>query len=145
MIREADRSDIPRLNEMLNHPDVKPTAGLKSLDDLDVSPLFNRRNIILIAEYGGAIFAWSAPGIYEGHSFFLPEGRGEYALTIGRQMLDLVFAKGATRIWGQTPVEYRAARMFNRKLGFKSIGFDIAPFPCGEVKVELFQMEALCR
>lgn len=144
MIRLATAGDIPAINAILNDPAVKPTAALGQSGDLDVTTLFNGRNVILSAPGGGAVFAWSSPGVFEGHSFFLPTIRGRKAVALGREMLIFMFRHGAQRIWGQTPADNRPACMFNRLLGFKSLGFDTAPFPQGRIEVELFQMEASC-
>lgn len=136
-------TDPVEVNAVLNHPEVLPTAGLgaKSLDASVV--LANPRNIALMGEYGGAIFMWSAPGIFEAHDYFLPAGRGAWAKQASRSMLDIMFdAYGASMVWAQTPIENRACRIFNRILGFNSMGVETVTMIPGAAaqSVEVFIM-----
>lgn len=108
--------DPVEVNGLLNKQEVRETIGGEgSLDVTDL--LADSKNICLIASGGGAFFRWTGPGVYEGHSFFT--ARGREAITLGKQMLS---ALEADMVWGATPVELRHARLFNRKLGFKSLG-----------------------
>lgn len=99
--------------------------------DLDPLPLLSdTRNRLYFDERGGAIFAWRGPGIYEGHSFFRVKGRE--AIRAGREVLSHM--SDALMIWGLTPEANRAARWFNRQVGFKSDGMIDTP----EGRCELF-------
>lgn len=143
MIRRTfDAADI---NPIVNHPAVLPSLALGAFDEIDMQPLLdNQRNICLFGEFGGAILVWTGPGIYDAHDFILPEGRGKWAKSACRLMLQSVFDHyGARMIWAQTPVENRACRMFNRLLGFKSEGIEtIIPIPGHPPhEVEMFVME----
>jgi len=136
--------DAAQVNAVVNHPAV--LAGLSlGFDYLDVTPLIeNPRNVFLMGEQGGAMFIWSAPGVYDAHDYFLPEGRGKWAMAASFAMLGIMFdAYGAEMIWAQTPIENRACRLFNRILGFKSGGTESAILipghpPC---EVELFVLK----
>ncbi|WP_210358242.1 GNAT family N-acetyltransferase [Sphingomonas beigongshangi] len=120
----VDRAlDASAINVICNHPSVLPGVGLGA-DLVDVSALIaDPRNIAFLGEHGGALFHSTGPGVYAAHDFFLPEGRGQWALRASREMLSRMFDEYRARlIWAETPVENRACRMFNRWLGFKSEG-----------------------
>ncbi|WP_198352340.1 hypothetical protein [Sphingomonas sp. MA1305] len=139
--------DAAAINAVCNHPAVLPGLSL-GLHALDVSDLLeDRRNIAFLGEYGGALFHRTGPGVYAAHDFFLPQGRGQWALAASRKMLAKMFDQFAARlIWAETPVENRACRMFNRWLGFKSEGVTTAAlYPGAEPsQIETFVMEAVC-
>lgn len=137
--------DAPAVNAICNHPLVLPglSLGAESIDVTDL--LADRRNLAFMGAHGGAVFHWTGPRIYAAHDFFLPEGRGRWALAASREMLSRVFAEyGARMVWAETPVENRACRMFNRWLGFKSLGVALVPPLPGSAPIELetFIMEA---
>jgi hypothetical protein len=111
-------------NAIASHPEVEPTINY-SKHAADFSPLFEHPDdYILLHDGNGAasIFEWSAPGVWQGHSLYLPEARGKAGLQSGRDMIAWMFDEGARMVWGQTPLENRAARMFNRLIGGKSGG-----------------------
>jgi hypothetical protein len=112
-------------NRIANHPAVRPTIGYKP-GPLDFSPLFEAsEHYVLLSDGDGAaaIFEWSAPGVWTGHSAFLPESRGKYGVAAGRAMLRWMFDEMNVRmLWGMTPVTHRAANLFNRQLGMKPEG-----------------------
>ncbi|UZK69601.1 hypothetical protein OKW76_00480 [Sphingomonas sp. S1-29] len=73
-------------------------------------------------------FEWSAPFTWQMHTLALPSCRGKRALKDGKAMIREMFVEhGACLIWGQTPVNLRAARIFNRWCGAKSVGFREQP------------------
>ena len=72
---------------------------------------------------GAMVFEWSGPGIWEMHTMFLPSCRGKKALEAGREMLAYMFDElEAFCIWGQTPRDLKAARLFNNHLGGRIVG-----------------------
>lgn len=130
MIHETRDADI--LNELINDPAIRPTVGGEG--PLDVSFLLSDpRNIALIDEGGGALFRWTGPRIFEGHSFF--RARGRTAISLGSDMLAHMAGR-ADLIWGLTPAELRHVRWFNRKIGMRSLGMMTTP----EGEHELFEM-----
>lgn len=137
--------DAASVNAVCNHPSVHPGLSL-GMGEIDVTDLLeDHRNIAFLGEFGGAVFHRSAPGVYAAHDYFLPEGRGKWALAASREMLAAMFADhAATMIWAETPVENSACRMFNRWLGFKSLGRSDVPVLAGHAPrtVETFVMEA---
>lgn len=139
--------DAAAINAVCNNPSVLPNLSLGRglIDAADL--LSNTRNVAFLGEYGGALFHWNAPGVYAAHDFFLPEGRGQWALRASREMLARMFREyGARLIWAETPIENRACRLFNRWLGFKSEGLSDTPLYPGAIpsRVETFVMEAVC-
>lgn len=136
--------DAFAVNAVCNHPAVLPSLSLGH-GEVDVSDLLaNHRNVAFLSDRGGALFHWNAPGVYAAHDFFLPEGRGAWALRASREMLGVMFRDyGARLIWAETPVENRACRMFNRWLGFKSEGVSETVAIPGDdpIQVETFVME----
>lgn len=128
--------DAARVNELLNDPAIRPTVGGDGTLDAEAL-LSDRRNVCLMDEGGGAMFAWRGPGVYEGHSFF--RVRGKAAISLGRGMLACMGINyGAALIWGLTPVGLKHVRWFNRKLGFASLGPMQAPEGWGELFVMRF-------
>lgn len=121
MIRRTLNAD--EIDALLNHPDIRPTIGGEGYLNCDML-IEDRRNIFLVADGGGACFAWRGPGIYEGHSFFT--ARGKEAVSLGKQMLS-VMSDQAKMVWGTTPERLRHVRMFNRLIGFKSLGMIDTP------------------
>jgi hypothetical protein len=111
-------------NAVINHPEVKPGLALGYLDgDLDISPLVESPdNVLYMGEFGGALFHWCAPGVYDVHNFILPEGRGAWGKRACLEIIEAIFERGARMIWCMTPVENRACRLLNRMLGFASEG-----------------------
>jgi hypothetical protein len=111
-------------NLIANHPEVKPTLGYNE-GYTDFTPaLAYPDDYVLLSDGKGAaaIFEWSAPGVWQSHTMFLPESRGREGLKAAREMIDYMFAHGARMLWGMTPEDNRAAHMFNRLIGAKSEG-----------------------
>jgi hypothetical protein len=133
-MRRASASDIAEINELLNHPAIRPTIGGDG--HLDAARLIaDGRNRFYLDERGCAAFLWRGPGIYEGHSALLVRGRE--ALKAGRETLALM--SDARMIWGLTSTSpaMKHVRWFNRQLGFRSHGMQDTPDgPC-----ELFVLE----
>jgi hypothetical protein len=126
-------------NLIANHPRVKPNLVMQGIDPESSEPLLffecaARPEHYVLLHNGShdldpdanaaMIFEWSAPGVWEQHTMFLPTCRGRKALDAGRQFLRHMFeVEGALMVWGQTPVGNRPACWFNRQLGGKSVGF----------------------
>ena len=125
-----------------NHPEVKPTINYTD-GDADFSPLLEHPDqYVLLHDGEGAasIFEWSAPGIWQGHSLYLPERRGKAGLQSGKDMIAWMFEHGAEMIWGQTPLDNRPARMFNRLIGAKTNGTGVHHV-AGPVEYFVFRKE----
>jgi hypothetical protein len=133
MIRRLFADEADKVNELLNDQAIRPT--LLGEGYLDATGLLkDENNRCYMDERGGSMFRWAGPGIYEGHSFF--RVRGREALEAGRECLFQM--SDARIIWGATPLQNRAARWFNRQLGFKSQGEISIPL---QGRCELFSLE----
>jgi hypothetical protein len=133
-------TDASLHNFIANHPAVKPTFGYANAF-ADLSPLLEYPDqYIMLSDGKGAasIFEWSAPFVRQGHSLFLPDSRGKDGLESARAMLGWMFDYGAKMLWGMTPLDNRAALMFNRLIGFKAGGVRI---DAADREVRLFYME----
>lgn len=115
--------DASEIDYLLNDPAIRPTIGGEG--PLSVHELIaDERNVFLVEGDNGAAFLWRGPGVFEGHGFF--KARGREALRIGRRMLGSMEGQ-ACLLWGTTPVELKAARWFNRQIGFRSLGIIDTP------------------
>ena len=115
------------------HPEIKSAFGcdvdqmLMSFADMAAHPddfalLHNKEGDMAM------VFEWSAPFVWQMHTLALPSCRGKRALQAGKAMIREMFVEhGAWMIWGQTPVDLRAARIFNRWCGGTSVGFREQP------------------
>jgi hypothetical protein len=111
-------------NLIANHPEVKPTLGYNE-DYTDFTALLEHPDDYVMLHDGegaAAIFEWSAPGVWQSHTMFLPHRRGREGLKSARAMMDHMFENGARMLWGMTPLDNRAAQMFNRLIGAKPAG-----------------------
>jgi hypothetical protein len=73
-----------------------------------------------------SIMEWSGPRMWQVHTGFAQSCRGKDAVREGKAMLAYMFDElNARLIWGQTPINNRRARMFNRLCGAKSDGFGV--------------------
>ena len=76
--------DTARINEVINHPSVRPYVGPGD-SFADVTPLVeDTDNWFLIGEHGGFGLTQTTPGVHEIHTFILPEGRGAWARDAAR-------------------------------------------------------------
>lgn len=111
-------------NLIANHPAVKPTISYAE-DYADFTPLFETPDqyVLLHDNAGGAsVWEWSAPGVWQGHSMFLPERRGREGIASGKAMIEWMLQFGAKMLWGQTPLGNRPALMFTRLIGGRADG-----------------------
>jgi len=116
-----------RINALINHPSIFPHVSCGMPFPLDIADVLAQEGVVA---YDGAVGAVifepvvdDGPGVYEGHYFFLPEGRGKVAIRFGQQALRCMFERHNARlIWGYTPWDNVAARAFNRLVGLKSFG-----------------------
>ena len=115
--------DAMLIHAMLLHPEVAPNMTW-TLADLEKN-LADERHIALIDGVAAAVFEWSAPGVYEAHTIFLPPVRGSLAVERGKALIAAMFGSyGANMLWGATPLANRAARWFNRQIGAVVVGLD---------------------
>src|SRR5262245_33169158 len=84
-------ADAERADYILNHPSVASGWGGARID---VPALLSTPGVIaLMGEHGGQFYHRRGPGLYEGHSAFLPKGRGRYALVATHATLKWMFTR----------------------------------------------------
>lgn len=142
MIRRTFDAEV--VNAIANHPSVLPWVTVPGMDTVDVAPLLSDpANVAVMTETGGFVFNILAPGEYEAHSLFLPEGRGRHAMESAREALHYMFSViGGETVWARCPVNNRAVMAFTRRLGFKFDHMRHAAWPTskGPVDEEWFKM-----
>lgn len=83
--------------------------------------LNNKNNVMLVDNGSVGLACYEYPGVYTGHYFFKVGGRK--ALNLARSMMKwMIEHHGARAFTGTTPMDNKAARWFNRHLGFESQG-----------------------
>lgn len=109
-----------RLNEIMNHPEVRPWVS-EGDAPLDAGPRINNfANHCLIGEHGGCLLVKLQPGIYEVHTQVLPEGRGEWAIKLIQAVSHYMFTRtDLVECLTRVPAENRAARMLTIKSGLR--------------------------
>jgi len=117
VIREFDAS---RINEIVNHPQVRPwltEAGVNS--EIDLSRLIaNQDNVLLMIDGGGILFHWQEPGVYEAHTQFLPSVRGRSALAATRDSIRWMFTRtDCMEILSKVPVHNKGAEVWAQLSG----------------------------
>lgn len=108
-----------RVNVISNHPDVRPWLGGQG--DLDLTDIVaNRANYLLMGEGGGFIFIQQEPGIYEVHSQFLPDHRGEEVIMAARDAERWMFCRtDCIEIRSKVPAGNVGAAAFARAMKYE--------------------------
>lgn len=111
--------DATFLNEVSNHPEVRPWLGGDGV--LDLGALAdNPDNVLLETDGGGWVLHPLLPGVYELHTMFLPEGRGRSYFAAAREALRWMFsATDALEIVTKCPDDNGPARMAASIAGFR--------------------------
>jgi hypothetical protein len=112
--------DVDRINEVVNHPSVRPSIGAPEIGKVDVSALVTApEHWFLIGEHGGFMLGWSAPEVREIHTFILPEGRGKWAAQARDEMLTYAREHGTKLLWTKIEVDARHVEHFARQGGMQ--------------------------
>jgi hypothetical protein len=112
------------VDAFINHPSIRPTIEQGTHRLTSDEFLSDERNLVFASENGLIILVHREPGILQVHLAFLPEGRGAPMVKSCREVMDLVFERGTTRIIAEIPNQLRAPKLACRRLGFKSLGPD---------------------
>lgn len=117
--------DATFLNEVANHPDVRPHLGGdnetgSTQSQIDLGPFLAREgNFALVNQWGGFIFEHEGEGVFNFHTEFLPDGRGRRAFAAAieaeREMFE---THGAHVLKTYVPRENLAALGLVRIVGF---------------------------
>ena len=119
IIRRATDSTFS--NMVLNHPEVrKHTLHVEGVPS-DITPLVsNPANVVMEGEYGGIIFHQVLAGLFEVHTYVLPEGRGKWALDMAHEAIEWMFCRtNASELYTRVPDGNVAAMALSRAVGAK--------------------------
>jgi hypothetical protein len=115
-------TDPGTIMAMVEHPKVKPWLPPLTVEKMR-DYLADPRTIAFVDDGVGAVFEWSAPGVYEGHLFFTVGGRK--ALQAGKALADIMLNRyAAVMLWGEVKLSNRHTRWFSRQVGFRSLGVE---------------------
>ena len=111
-----------RINRIANDPSIYHMVSGEGKVPIDfTAALRDESNILLMGQHGGVMFSCVTPGIYEAHPMVLPEGRGAWAMDMGRSALHWMFTRSdAMEIMAPVPRGNIAAKAYARALGLKS-------------------------
>lgn len=112
--------DAARLNEIANHPDVRPLIGLADGGPLDFGAFaLDRRNVIIEFALGAFVFEALGDCRYELHTMILPEGRGAPVLPAAQAAFRWLFVHtDAAEIVTKVPGSNKPADLMARRAGF---------------------------
>jgi hypothetical protein len=120
--------DTARINEVINHPSVRPYVGPGDYF-ADVTPLVNdTNNWFLMGEHGGFGLTQTTPGVHEIHTFILPEGRGAWARDAAQVLLDFARENGDNKVWTKVPSDQKNVEVYTRRAGLKPTGEEVELF-----------------
>lgn len=138
MIRQETTPEL--VNRVSNTPGVRGNICYHG-GPMDWAPAFpsDATGVVVLSngEDACGVFERTGDRAWQAHTLFAASCRGARALAAGRAMVDHMRPIAAL-LWGATPVGNRAARWFNRQLGFVSKGFDVF---AAEGAVEIFERE----
>lgn len=122
LIRRATVADCGKINQWV----LDGTGYAVDFAPAIAEPL----NVFFVCGKGGALAMWRGPGIFEVHVFFGRRDprwkrRGLDIVEAARTMLEILRKDhGAKLFWTSVPVANRTAKLFARRIGFKSEGLD---------------------
>lgn len=132
-----------RLNELANHPHIRPTCGGDGKSCLDLAPFVaNPNNHAMVWDHGAFLFQWSGPDTYEVHIMVEPEGRGKDAYRMAQEGVDYMIAQGAERLWAR--VSSDTVRHYTAHAGFAKCGTDTLDIGFGPVTYDIYQWRKPC-
>jgi hypothetical protein len=88
-------TDAAHLNSIVNHPDVYRYVRGSADGPLDLAPVIvgNDNVFALGGEHGAILFSRVQPGLFEGHSQCLPQGRGQWMIDFTQACLQWIFTR----------------------------------------------------
>jgi hypothetical protein len=114
---------------VVNHPAVRPFAGLPDAGDLDFSPLVAcPEHVALLGEHGGFLLIWSGPGIRELHVFLLPGGRGKWGFDAQAEVIAYAQDHEIRTLWARITPQMRHLALYARHGGMRPTGETIEAF-----------------
>ena len=115
--------DTGRINEVINHPEVRPFVGPVSYGEVDAAPLVeNSDNWFLMGAHGGFGLIQTSPTVHEIHTFILPDGRGAWARDAAQALLDFARKNGDSMVWTKVPSDQKNVEVYTRRAGLRATG-----------------------
>lgn len=137
--------DARRLNELANHPQIRPTCGGDGSSYLDLTGFVsNPLNHAVAWDRGAFMFQWSAPQTYEVHIMVEPEGRGRNAYLMAAAGIAYIVSQGAERLWARIARGFKALRHYVAQAGFSPCGSETLDIGFGPVTYDLYQWKKPC-
>ena len=109
------------INEIMNHPDVRPWLSDEP-GYVDMAWKMARQDIVtvLMGDHGAFTAYKLLPGVYEFHTQILPEGRGKWAREFAEAGLLWMFTKtDAYELLTRVPENHRGALFAARAMGLR--------------------------
>lgn len=125
----ARTQDAVIANAFVNHPEIRPFVGSPGAGYLDLTDVIRRpEHWFLLGDHGGFGLLWSAPGVYEVHTFITKAGRGAWANNARTEMLDFAKQNGAKMLWTRIPPASPHIERFARQGGMQPTGEVVETF-----------------
>lgn len=138
--------DAQRVNYLVNHPEIRPFIGGDTTLELDLTQaVADPANHFLDGKHGGFAASWSAPAVFEIHTFILPEGRGGWARDFARAGRDYIESQGARHLWTRVDPKASHVRRFTLQAGFMPAGQHTIDLGIGPVTYDLFDWRPSCQ
>lgn len=133
-----------RLNELANHPAVRPHIGLTAHGQIDCTETLSNPGVICLeVEHGAFVFDQldpQHPSRFELHTFILPEGRGAAVLQAAAEAFRWMFTRtDCLELVTKVPASNKPAAFMARRAGFMSVFTRQAAWEDGS-DVEYFAM-----
>jgi hypothetical protein len=142
---DGQRHGYAFVNELANHPSIRPTCGGDGKSTLDLAPfLDNPLNRAFIWDLGCFLFQWSAPETFEVHAMILPEGRGPEGYRMAGEGIAYIVGEGAERLWARVEKGDNALRHYTTQAGFTACGTASYDMGFGPVECDLYQWKKPC-
>lgn len=114
--------DATFLNSVVNHSDVRPWLGNVAAGEIDLSGVIgNSANYALVTERGGWLVVNIDAGLYEVHSQFSPEGRGDIVAPMRDAIHFMFTATDCVELVTRCPDDNKAALGLARTAGFREV------------------------
>jgi hypothetical protein len=136
--------DADLVSSLINHPTILPWVSFPGQSEIDLTDhVMDDRNYALKADAGVFFLHCIAPGIYEAHSLFLPEGRGHAAKQAAIAGMAYMFGDtDCEEILARCPKGNLAVLVFTRSLKFEFLSNEPEAWPtaAGLVDQKWFRM-----
>jgi hypothetical protein len=134
-----------RLNELANHPAIRPTCGGDGKSQLDLTSFVeDHRNHLAVWEHGAFMFHYAGPGTYEVHMMVLPEGRGKDGYRMAKEGIDYIVSQGAETLTARVPLMHDAVRHYAAHAGFERVDLDVIDIGFGPEIYDIYQWSKPC-